>query len=68
MLLNLPDNQIQILTRIFNGILKTGYFPTAWKTAKIIMIPKKGKDPTVVNSYRQFVTHSVKGIRANPTQ
>ena len=52
MLKNLPNNLINILHVIFVNIMRTGFYPTNWKKAKIIMIHKKGKDPLVVSSYR----------------
>ena len=39
------------LTRIINLSLNTGIFPTAWKSAKVIPIYKKG-DPTLKTNYR----------------
>lgn len=40
----LPRKPLVLLTRIFNSCLINAYFPTAWKTAKIVPIPKPGKD------------------------
>lgn len=37
---------------IFNALLRLKYFPQQWKLAKIIIIPKPGKDKTKVESYR----------------
>lgn len=42
----LPKKGILTLTNIINGCLRHSYFPTAWKLATIITIPKPGKDPT----------------------
>ena len=58
MIRNLPDPQTKALHRIFVST-DTGYFPTQWKTAKVVMIPKKGKDPHVVSSYRPISLLSV---------
>ncbi|GBP20217.1 Probable RNA-directed DNA polymerase from transposon X-element [Eumeta japonica] len=33
------------MNRVFNGILRTGHFPEAWKKGKIITILKAGKNP-----------------------
>jgi hypothetical protein len=41
-----------MLTYIFNAILKQKYWPSKLKTAEIIMIPKPGKNPNNVSSYR----------------
>ena len=37
---------------IFNAILLTHHFPTAWKHARVISILKPGKDPALPSSYR----------------
>jgi hypothetical protein len=42
----LPTLCIQYLTQLFNAILLRGYFPTQWKVAQIILIPKPGKPLT----------------------
>lgn len=48
----LPDEALRYITYIFNGILRTGHFPSQWKVAQIILIPKPGKSPVEVTSYR----------------
>jgi hypothetical protein len=48
----LPTLCIQYLTQLFNVILLRGYFPTQWKVAQIILIPKPGKPPHQLSSYR----------------
>lgn len=48
----LPKKGIVLLTIIFNAILRLGYFPAQWKVAKVILIPKPGKPPQDVSSYR----------------
>jgi len=52
MLIELPNVAVRLLVYIFNAILKCNYFPTSWKMSQILMIPKAGKDPTKVTSYR----------------
>lgn len=52
LLKELPLRAKCLIQRIFNAILKLNYFPSTWKLAKIIMIPKPGKDKTQVKSYR----------------
>ena len=37
---------------IINSILKFHYFPQCWKIAKIITLPKPGKDPKFPQNYR----------------
>ncbi|CAH2107573.1 unnamed protein product [Euphydryas editha] len=51
-LMQLPIGCLAALTRLFNGILQTGHFPEAWKTGKIIVLPKPGKDRRLPGSYR----------------
>ena len=41
---NLDRTQLSNIALIFNSCLRTGYFPTAWKQAKVVMLPKLGKD------------------------
>jgi hypothetical protein len=48
----LPTLCIQYLTQLFNVILLHGYFPAQWKFAQIILIPKPGKPPHQLSSYR----------------
>jgi hypothetical protein len=48
----LPIPCIQYLTQLFNAILLCGYFPAQWKVAQIILIPKHGKPPHQLSSYR----------------
>lgn len=52
MLKNLPQNAITYLTSIYNACLKLQYFPNAWKTAKVIPIPKPGKPLNRPENYR----------------
>ncbi|CAK9799903.1 RNA-directed DNA polymerase from mobile element jockey [Anthophora quadrimaculata] len=49
---NLPLLYSYNYTIIFNNCLNYTYFPTAWKTAKIIAIKKKGKDGSNPSDYR----------------
>lgn len=48
----LPKKATVTLTRLFNGILRTGCFPTTWKHGKVIVLPKAGKDRRHPESYR----------------
>lgn len=43
-----PDKILKVL----NECLKNGEFPTCWKSAKLVLLPKPGKDPELDNSYR----------------
>ena len=49
---NLDREQLSNIALIYNSCLKTGYFPMAWKQAKVVMLPKPGKDLTKPTSYR----------------
>lgn len=49
---HLPKRAIIILKKIFNACLKIGYFPKSFKIAKVIPIPKPGKDLRNTSSYR----------------
>ena len=40
------------VVEIFQASLRLGYFPGAWKVAKIVVIPKGGRDSSLPKSYR----------------
>ena len=41
------------ITQIFSASVRLGYFPTQWKTAKIVVLRKPGKDDyTISKAYR----------------
>lgn len=40
------------ITGILNDCLKHDTFPSCWKTGKLVLIPKPGKDPKLPNAYR----------------
>ncbi len=40
------------ILHLMNAINRLNYIPKSWKLAKIILIPKDGKDPTRTSSYR----------------
>jgi hypothetical protein len=48
---HLPQRARSLLVLIFNAILLTHHFPTAWKHARVISILKPGKDPARRSSY-----------------
>ena len=52
MLKKLPKRVLQYLAKIFNASLKIGYFPQAWKSAKVTMVPKPGKDKNEAKNWR----------------
>jgi hypothetical protein len=48
----LPKEAFEFLAHIFNKCFTLSYFPTYWKTAKVIPIGKAGKDLSQVTGYR----------------
>jgi len=40
MLIELPNSAIEVICKLFNGIITLGYYPKKWKKSIIIMIPK----------------------------
>ena len=55
---HLPDLALENLFSIFNHIWESGDFPSSWKEAMIIPIPKPGKDDTNANNYRPIALTS----------
>ena len=49
---HLPQRAVSLLVMIFNAILITHHFPTAWKHNRVISILKPGKDTALPSSYR----------------
>lgn len=41
-----------VLLEVYNGILRTGFFPLEWKEARVVLIPKPGKPEFHPTSYR----------------
>ena len=48
----LPQEGLTYLRHIYNAITRTSYWPQAFKHAQIIMLPKPGKVPKDISSYR----------------
>jgi hypothetical protein len=48
----LPDKVVVALTAIINASLRLCHFPSRWKRANVIFIPKPGKDPKFPQNYR----------------
>lgn len=46
------------MKNLLNASFKIGYIPQKWKTSMIIIIPKKGKPPEELSSYRPFTLTS----------
>ena len=58
LLKHLPDDSLLLLLDIFNHIWLTQDFPTSWKTAIIIPVPKPGKVLSDPGSYRPIALTS----------
>lgn len=52
LLKNVSQKCLVLMTKIFNGCLMLGYYPSCWKIAKMIAIKKPGKDESSPSSYR----------------
>lgn len=52
LLKQLPEKGFKLITYIFNAVLRLKIFPEQWKVAQILMIPKPGKNPEDITSYR----------------
>lgn len=55
----LPQKVLITLTQIFNAILRIGHFPSQWKVAQIILVPKPGKPTDLAVSYRPISLLSI---------
>ncbi|KFM64681.1 putative RNA-directed DNA polymerase from transposon X-element, partial [Stegodyphus mimosarum] len=49
---HLPENTLNRYIDILNACLEKLYFPSRWKIAKVILIPKPGKDSTRPDGFR----------------
>ena len=48
----IPDAYMQNVANFFTSCLKLGHFPSVWKQAKVILIPKPGKDARQAKNHR----------------
>lgn len=48
LLKNLPESGVKLLCRIFNSAIRLKFCPSSFKNAKVIPIPKPGKDGSAV--------------------
>lgn len=53
--------QKEWFVELMNICLKNGVFPNTWKKARIVLIPKNGKDPSQPSSYRPISLLSIWG-------
>lgn len=49
---NLPAWVITFIAVVMSSCLRLSYFPTTWKMATVILIPKPGKDPLFPENHR----------------
>jgi hypothetical protein len=49
---HLPEEFHHIMANLANSSMRLSHIPVQWKHAEIVMIPKPGKNPTSVTSYR----------------
>lgn len=61
LLKKLPPEALQRLKDIFNSCISLGYWPAAFKKAKVIPIPKAGKDRGDAKNYRPISLLSAVG-------
>jgi len=61
MLRHLSRKTLTHLTYLFNHLLRLGHFPTCWKRAKVVPIPKANKPGNDPNSYRPISLLSTLG-------
>lgn len=48
----IPKRAVVMLTKIYNACLKLSYFPSKWKVARVVPIPKPNKNLSLASSYR----------------
>ena len=66
-LLSSLTNAIEYVTRLFNSILKFQYFPNAWKSGIVLVLPKPGKPPLPQFLQTHHLTpHDGKCVRTLP--
>jgi hypothetical protein len=49
----------EVLAKVFNMLMLTGYFPSCWKVHKTSMIPKDGGSPQDVGNWRPITVGSL---------
>ncbi|OWR55632.1 reverse transcriptase [Danaus plexippus plexippus] len=66
---HLPSRGIAAVTRLYNGVLRTGYLTTQWKLGRVIMLPKPGKNILLPGSCRPIhaPVNRLEGFRETAT-
>jgi len=59
MIKNLHPNGLSYFLTLFNAILLQSIYPSQWKLAIVLPIPKPSKDPSSPDSYRSIALASV---------
>uniref|UniRef100_A0A8R1EPV5 Reverse transcriptase domain-containing protein n=2 Tax=Caenorhabditis japonica TaxID=281687 RepID=A0A8R1EPV5_CAEJA len=49
---HVPDNCINLMAELFNASIDENKVPDSWKKANVFMLPKPGKDPSEIKSFR----------------
>ena len=58
LLRHLPQPALELLLYIFNRIYSTGVFPSSWRQAIVVPLPKPGKDDSDPSNYRPIALTS----------
>ena len=58
LLTDLPESSLTLLLAVFNPIWEFGIFPSSWREATIVAIPRPGKDSSDPYNYRPIALTS----------
>ena len=58
---NLSSELAPVLTKLFKKCVSIGEFPSCWKLASVVPVPKKGSDSSLPSSYRPISLLPVAG-------
>uniref|UniRef100_A0A8R1DP92 Uncharacterized protein n=1 Tax=Caenorhabditis japonica TaxID=281687 RepID=A0A8R1DP92_CAEJA len=63
---HVPDNCISLMAELFNASIDENKVPDSWKKANVFMLPKPGKDPTEIKSFRpvSLLSHVAKVLES----